>query len=230
MTLATAAWAGDKDRDGLSNKLDECPEEAEDPDDFKDDDGCPDPDNDVDGIPDDRDSCPNEPEDPDNHEDQDGCPDPDNDNDGVLDISDRCPREVEDSDDGDGCSTVTLQLLSETGWMAAVGKLNGALLEAVSDPESACSSASRVAGLWLDEHDPAALAEEWNGRLQRAGSSFDSAGANALLAGKREVYNNLAPALELLCKQDGSWERYALKINAVYEALPAPPPPKKRRR
>jgi outer membrane protein OmpA-like peptidoglycan-associated protein len=84
----------DRDRDGLPDRLDRCPDEPEDRDGFEDDDGCPDPDNDKDGIPDAVDKCPNDPEDMDGFLDEDGCPDPDNDQDGVSDAADHCPDEA----------------------------------------------------------------------------------------------------------------------------------------
>ncbi|MCB9640747.1 MAG: transporter [Myxococcales bacterium] len=65
----------DRDGDGIPNHLDKCPDEPEDFDGFKDDDGCPDPDNDGDGIPDHLDKCPNEPETVNGYKDDDGCPD-----------------------------------------------------------------------------------------------------------------------------------------------------------
>ncbi len=97
---------GDIDGDGIRDDVDRCPKDAEDRDGFKDDDGCPDPDNDNDGIPDTLDKCPNEPEDKDGFEDDDGCPDKDNDKDGIPDTLDKCPMEAEDLDgfqDQDGC-------------------------------------------------------------------------------------------------------------------------------
>ncbi|MBN1307467.1 MAG: OmpA family protein [Chitinispirillaceae bacterium] len=131
-------WSGiiredDRDGDGIIDKKDSCPKEAEDIDGFKDDDGCPDPDNDgdgfvdtqdrcpdssgtdggcpvydtdKDGIADKQDACPQEAEDNDEFEDDDGCPDNDNDNDGVADFADNCPNITEDLDgfeDVDGC-------------------------------------------------------------------------------------------------------------------------------
>jgi outer membrane protein OmpA-like peptidoglycan-associated protein len=101
-------WFGGRDRDddGIMDKNDACPDEAEDKDGFQDEDGCPDLDNDNDGVADATDKCPNEAEDKDGFEDDDGCPDPDNDKDGVLDGVDRCPLEAEDADqfeDEDGC-------------------------------------------------------------------------------------------------------------------------------
>ncbi|MGF1466339.1 MAG: OmpA family protein [Sandaracinaceae bacterium] len=96
----------DRDGDGLVDDEDRCPDEAEDADGFRDEDGCPDPDNDADGILDVDDLCPLAPEDPDGFEDDDGCPDPDNDGDGFPDERDACPDEAEvvnGIDDQDGC-------------------------------------------------------------------------------------------------------------------------------
>jgi OOP family OmpA-OmpF porin len=83
----------DSDGDGIHDGLDRCPDKAEDPDGFEDDDGCPDLDNDGDTIPDAADRCPNEPEDFDGHHDDDGCPEPEVDTDGdtILDEDDGCP-------------------------------------------------------------------------------------------------------------------------------------------
>jgi len=96
----------DPDRDGLVNKVDDCPDDPEDFDDFEDTDGCPDYDNDEDGVVDSADDCPMDPEDRDDFEDRNGCPDPDNDQDRILDVDDDCPDDPEDVDgfeDDDGC-------------------------------------------------------------------------------------------------------------------------------
>ncbi len=96
----------DRDRDGVLDRDDRCPDEPEDRDGFQDDDGCPDLDNDGDGIPDERDRCRDAPEDKDGFQDEDGCPEPDDDGDGVLDADDQCRGEPEDKDgfqDEDGC-------------------------------------------------------------------------------------------------------------------------------
>src|SRR5262244_53239 len=110
---------------------DQCPDQPEDRDGYKDEDGCPDPDNDGDGIPDALDKCPNEAEDFDGFQDADGFPDikdacpnapedhkgrfpndgcpedvVDSDGDGIPDVKDKCPNEPEDKDgfqDEDGC-------------------------------------------------------------------------------------------------------------------------------
>ena len=95
--FAGVRWAmldNDKDKDGIPDAVDQCPDQPEDFDGFADDDGCPDLDNDNDGIPDAVDQCPNEPEDFDGFADDDGCPDLDNDNDGVPDYADNCPDEA----------------------------------------------------------------------------------------------------------------------------------------
>ncbi len=98
----------DTDGDGIIDKVDGCPTEAEDPDGYQDEDGCPDPDNDADGILDVDDKCPNEPENINGYQDEDGCPekDGDRDGDGILDRMDKCPDQPEDKDgfeDADGC-------------------------------------------------------------------------------------------------------------------------------
>jgi OOP family OmpA-OmpF porin len=97
----------DTDDDGIRNRDDDCPDEAEDMDDFEDEDGCPeDQDTDGDGIFDELDECTDEKEDVDGFEDADGCPEADNDADGIEDAADRCPLVAEDVDgfkDDDGC-------------------------------------------------------------------------------------------------------------------------------
>ncbi|MCB1181923.1 OmpA family protein [bacterium] len=107
--LGGTLWFGgsrDSDKDGLEDKVDNCPNEAEDFDGFRDEDGCPDVDNDGDGLWDADDSCPDDAEDLDGFQDNDGCPDPDNDMDGIIDTKDGCPDQAEDMDgfqDEDGC-------------------------------------------------------------------------------------------------------------------------------
>jgi large repetitive protein len=101
---------------------DKCPDEPEDRDNDRDEDGCPEAavvtpppvelpppprgDADGDGLKDAEDACPDVPEDPDGFKDADGCPDMDNDADGILDAMDACPTASEDLDrfqDEDGC-------------------------------------------------------------------------------------------------------------------------------
>lgn len=97
---APAARApGDRDRDGIMDSDDACPDDPENKDGIDDADGCPekavtDGDQDGDGIRDSVDKCPSDAEDNDSFEDDDGCPDPDNDGDGVLDVDDRCVNEA----------------------------------------------------------------------------------------------------------------------------------------
>ena len=97
---------GDRDLDGIRDRIDGCPDDPEDLDGFEDLDGCPDNDNDRDGILDLDDQCPLTAEDKDGFEDENGCPDYDNDGDGILDEPDQCPLVAEDKDgfeDEDGC-------------------------------------------------------------------------------------------------------------------------------
>ncbi|NPC53219.1 OmpA family protein, partial [Corallococcus exiguus] len=95
----------DSDGDGVLDKDDPCPEQAEDVDGFQDQDGCPDPDNDGDGVLDAQDKCPLIPGVAENN----GCPPEapkDRDGDGILDNVDKCPDQPEDKDgfeDEDGC-------------------------------------------------------------------------------------------------------------------------------
>jgi outer membrane protein OmpA-like peptidoglycan-associated protein len=96
----------DKDGDGIPDDVDQCPDVAEDKDEFEDIDGCPDYDNDQDGIYDAQDQCPLNPEDRDGFQDTDGCPDLDNDKDGIPDATDGCPNNPETVigyKDTDGC-------------------------------------------------------------------------------------------------------------------------------
>ena len=96
----------DSDGDSIYDKVDTCPEQPEDWDDYQDLDGCPDPDNDGDGVLDVDDECPMKVEDFDDFQDEDGCPEWDNDNDGIPDDLDQCATRREDQDgfkDEDGC-------------------------------------------------------------------------------------------------------------------------------
>ena len=97
----------DTDGDGINDLADDCVDVPEDPDDFEDRDGCPDPDNDNDNFLDHEDACPDEAEDLNGVDDADGCPDTDNDGDGVADVNDECPDTPEDEpdgwEDGNGC-------------------------------------------------------------------------------------------------------------------------------
>jgi len=108
---------GDRDKDGISDKKDQCPDLPG----LKEFNGCPD--TDKDGLPDNKDECPEEagPEQtkgcPDNDKDgisnnNDKCPDdfgpletdgcPDSDGDSVIDIEDQCPEEYGEIEN-EGC-------------------------------------------------------------------------------------------------------------------------------
>jgi OOP family OmpA-OmpF porin len=96
----------DSDADGIPDKLDRCPQQAETVNGIEDDDGCPEADPDHDNIVGNLDKCPDQAEDFDKFQDDDGCPDPDNDKDGIADAADKCPNEPETKNgiaDDDGC-------------------------------------------------------------------------------------------------------------------------------
>ncbi|MCP3169439.1 OmpA family protein [Myxococcus qinghaiensis] len=95
----------DSDGDGVLDKDDPCPDQAEDKDGFQDEDGCPDADNDNDGVLDANDKCPELAGVAENQ----GCPaeaPKDRDGDGIVDPLDKCVDQPEDKDgfqDEDGC-------------------------------------------------------------------------------------------------------------------------------
>jgi outer membrane protein OmpA-like peptidoglycan-associated protein len=112
LAKATPCGGVDRDKDTIPDIVDRCPDEPEDLDGDRDDDGCrdvdPHGDEDKDGIVNIDDSCVDEPEDFDGHNDEDGCPETsdDSDGDGIVDVVDQCPTEPEDLDtykDIDGC-------------------------------------------------------------------------------------------------------------------------------
>ena len=115
----------DKDNDGVLDISDMCPYLAEDRDGFRDDDGCPDPDNDLDFIADVYDADPVGAEDWDGFEDDDGIPDLDNDRDGVADYVDGCPN---DAGGADGCGAPPADGVASGpgGTMSAVPRPGGA--------------------------------------------------------------------------------------------------------
>tara|TARA_B110000967_G_scaffold62821_1_gene64609 strand:- start:11509 stop:12930 length:1422 start_codon:yes stop_codon:yes gene_type:complete len=88
----------DSDGDGVSDALDECPEE------YGEDNGCPKSDNmmeadtDGDSVLDSVDNCPKIKGLPTNN----GCPLPDSDNDGIVDVADKCPN-VPGIESNNGC-------------------------------------------------------------------------------------------------------------------------------
>lgn len=109
---ATPCGGTDRDRDNIRDIVDDCPDEPEDYDGDRDQDGCRDletfADEDGDGITNVNDRCVDIPEDFDGHNDEDGCPETteDSDGDGLLDGADQCPWAQEDFDnfeDEDGC-------------------------------------------------------------------------------------------------------------------------------
>lgn len=100
------ARVADRDRDGIPDDSDACPDLAENHNEIDDTDGCPEVDSDSDGLVGSRDQCPAAAEDIDGFKDEDGCPEPDNDEDGRPDVIDQCPNEAENLngfEDEDGC-------------------------------------------------------------------------------------------------------------------------------
>jgi OOP family OmpA-OmpF porin len=124
----------DPDKDGIIGAKDECPDKAEDIDQFEDENGCPDEDNDKDGVLDlAPDKCPTEIEDKDGFKDEDGCLDADNDEDGVLDAADQCKDKQETRNgfqDEDGCPDEIPETLKKfTGAIQGINfKVNDAAL------------------------------------------------------------------------------------------------------
>ena len=112
LAVATPCGTADRDQDTIPDVIDSCPDEPEDFDGDRDEDGCrdilPHEDEDDDGIKNIDDSCVDDPEDFDGHNDEDGCPETseDTDGDGLIDAIDSCPQDPEDLDgfrDEDGC-------------------------------------------------------------------------------------------------------------------------------
>jgi TolB-like protein len=152
VSLVGIANAKDSDKDGVSDKEDECPSVPEDKDRFQDMDGCPEPDNDRDRIcdpwiqsrPDAKDfachgsdKCPDEAEDQDGIQDEDGCPD--------LDLPQR-----EDSHHGSGNPDSTSQASSKSPERIAVLEFKCAVGAGLTDSEKrALTDLIRTAALEL---------------------------------------------------------------------------------
>jgi OOP family OmpA-OmpF porin len=112
LAKATPCGSADRDKDTIADIVDDCPDEPEDMDGDRDDDGCrdldPNGDEDGDGIKNIDDGCVDVPEDFDGDKDEDGCPETseDHDGDGIIDAIDQCVDDPEDLDgfkDSDGC-------------------------------------------------------------------------------------------------------------------------------
>jgi outer membrane protein OmpA-like peptidoglycan-associated protein len=89
--LVVAPAPKDRDRDGILDADDACPDEPGVASDDPKKNGCPPPgDRDKDGILDDRDACPDEPGIESDDPEKNGCPRPDSDKDGVFDDEDTC--------------------------------------------------------------------------------------------------------------------------------------------
>jgi outer membrane protein OmpA-like peptidoglycan-associated protein len=87
--VAQTAPPSDRDKDGIPDPEDACPDEPGVKTDDPKTNGCP-PDRDKDGVPDDEDACPDVPGVETNDPKTNGCP-PDRDKDGIPDAEDACP-------------------------------------------------------------------------------------------------------------------------------------------
>ena len=96
----------DADGDGVVDRLDKCPSQKEDLDDFEDSDGCPEKDNDQDGFADALDACPLIA----GIAQEKGCPAKDTDGDTVFDHEDNCPAEKGLKENA-GCPAAQKQLV-----------------------------------------------------------------------------------------------------------------------
>lgn len=139
----------DRDRDGVADSADKCPDSQEDFDYFEDKDGCLDPDDDKDHILDVADQCKSQAEDLDGYRDDDGCLDHNDDGDAFPDVDDTCTLEPETENawaDGDGCpDVVPADLQAVLGKQPQVGFTpDGALLPA-AEPRLAEVAAALVA-------------------------------------------------------------------------------------
>jgi hypothetical protein len=214
--FSTPAFAGDKDKDGVSNKVDECKTEPEDADGFEDEDGCPDPDNDADGLLDGDDQCPNEAEDKDGFEDEDGCPDPDNDGDGVPDADDQCADELEDGADADGCPTVTAELLMTDGLAADMTTLTTLISSNMTG--EGCNDAADGAKKWLDDHDIEQLHAVYQARIARA-PDVDSGPVDGILSAQYGVWGPAKAAMDVYCEKHVLWPKVSGELDLVYGKL-----------
>lgn len=215
------AWAGDKDKDGVSNKEDACKEVPEDMDGFEDEDGCPDPDNDGDGLEDGDDKCPSDAEDKDGFQDDDGCPDTDNDGDGVLDAADQCEGE-DGTGTANGCPVVTFDLLSNDGWVGAIKDLNEGLMGALQKEAEGCPDAKRKAESWMMSNNPDLLLAVFNARKARAPEDADSALIDSLLTAQASVWDSAKPAFDIYCKDTENWSRLSQQLDGVYKRAKPP--------
>jgi len=143
----------DKDRDGVPDADDHCPNLIED---YEGEiDGCPSfhkiyHDSDLDGIVDHEDLCPDVRETYNKYQDEDGCPDtppgegggtPDSDGDGIIDILDSCPNQPETYNgilDRDGCPDDYISPYDKDG-------------DGIPDAIDACPNAKETYNMYQDD-------------------------------------------------------------------------------
>ena len=152
----------DTDGDGVPDKDDQCPDVAG----PKENNGCPWPDTDNDGVLDKDDACPTVPGPAENK----GCPWPDTDNDGVLDKDDACPT-VPGLPEYQGCPKPAAAYATE-----ATGALKNILFD----------------------FNKATLRPESNGKLDQAAEIIKSAPAeNFVVVGMTDAKGSVAYNLNL---------------------------------
>jgi OOP family OmpA-OmpF porin len=102
----------DRDKDGILDKDDACPDEPGPANDDPKKHGCPPRDRDKDGVFDDDDACPDEPGIERDEPEKNGCPLRDRDKDGIVDELDACPDtpgKQNDDPKKNGCPEVSVQ-------------------------------------------------------------------------------------------------------------------------
>ncbi len=214
--LSPLAFAGDKDGDGIPNKIDMCKDTPEDFDGFQDQDGCNDTDNDIDGVPDTEDQCPDVAEDEDGVDDDDGCPDLDDDQDNVGNDVDACPLEPEDAkgDPLDGCPEVDFDVMS-AGWMASVGDLAKLALKTAGSQGAGCTDGAAEAEAWFAAHDPVKEQAIFEARLKRLPDYLEEQTFRDLLQGKGSSYPTSRKAVAFFCKDDAAWAAVQPRIDEI---------------
>jgi OOP family OmpA-OmpF porin len=226
--FAGAQWTPvhrDRDHDGLDDRVDACPSEAEDRDGYMDEDGCIDPDNDGDGILDAKDACDDQREDVDGFADDDGCPDADNDGDGVPDGYDSCEGEKEDMDgdhDDDGCADMDED---RDGIRDTVDKCPNAAEDADNlGDEDGCPETDFDGDGVRDEEDACPDASEsWNDVLDQDGCPEDDEDKDGV-ADQLDQCPDQAETLNGKNDQDGCPDGAMLMVLSGQRLLPTATP------
>ena len=186
----------DKDKDGILDKDDACPDVAGIASDNPEFNGCPD--TDGDGVFDKVDECPDVAGPAENN----GCPWPDTDNDGVLDKDDACP-DVAGPADNKGCpwpDTDNDGILDKDDACPTVPGL--AQYNGCPKPKSETATGVETAlkGIFFD-FNKATLNAKSNGALDAAATLIKTDGGNYLLEGQTDAKGSEAYNLALSQKR-----------------------------